>query len=227
MPGKDGHGVRELASYPDAGAALSEKELAVIQWVLGRGKPAGRGADTLRDASRLIFPARANRETVAALAIDLDAKTETLLPEQEQLIEAFANLAAVAIVRIKLAQETERAQWLAESEKLHRALLNSISHDLRTPISSIMGAVTSLLDHESVYDGETKKAFLEMIKEGAMRLNRFVANLLDTARIESGALKLKKEWTTCRTSSPSPSKKWKISSGNTRCRSTCRPIFPS
>ncbi len=194
MPGKDGYGVRELASYPDAGAALSEKELAVIQWVLGRGKPAGRGADTLRDASRLIFPARANRETVAALAIDLDAKTETLLPEQEQLIEAFANLAAVAIVRIKLAQETERAQWLAESEKLHRALLNSISHDLRTPISSIMGAVTSLLDDEGVYDGETKKAFLEMIKEGAMRLNRFVANLLDTARIESGALKLKKEW---------------------------------
>lgn len=194
MLDKDGHSLREIASYPPRAASLDEKECAVVQWVLGRGRPAGRGTDTLRDASELIFPAKADRETVAAIAVDLDAKTETLPEEQEQLIEAFANLAAVAIIRIRLAQEAERVQWLAESEKLHRALLNSISHDLRTPLASIMGAVTSLLDKEGVYDGETRNAFLEMIKAGAARLNRFVGNLLDMARLESDTLRLKKEW---------------------------------
>ena len=97
-------------------------------------------------------------------------------------------------MRIRLSQEAERAQWLAESEKLHRALLNSISHDLRTPIASVMGAVTGLLDEESAYDVQTTKSFLEMIRDGALRLNRFVANLLDMARLESDTLRLRKEW---------------------------------
>ena len=194
MPGKDVHDLRQVASYPPRATSPSEKETAIIQWVLGRGRPAGRGTDTLRNASELIFPAKADHETVAALVIDLNVKAQTLPSDQEQLIEAFANLAAVAIVRIRLAQEAERVQWLAESEKLHRALLNSISHDLRTPLASIMGAVTGLLDEESVYDDKTTKAFLEMIKEGAMRLNRLFANLLDMARLESDTLRLKKEW---------------------------------
>ncbi len=194
MPEKDGRGLREVASYPARNSGLDEKEHAVIQWVLGWGRPAGRGTDTLRDASELIFPAKADGKTVAALAIDLDAKTEALPPEQVRLIEAFANLAAVAIMRIKLSQEAERAQWLAESEKLHRALLNSISHDLRTPIASVMGAVTGLLDEEGAYDMQTTKSFLEMIRDGALRLNRFVANLLDMARLESDTLRLRKEW---------------------------------
>ena len=160
---------------------------------VGQAGGQGNGHLTGRERS-LIFPAKADGKTVAALAIDLDVKTEALPPEQARLIEAFANLAAVAIMRIRLSQEAERAQWLAESEKLHRALLNSISHDLRTPIASVMGAVTGLLDEESAYDVQTTKSFLEMIRDGALRLNRFVANLLDMARLESDTLRLRKEW---------------------------------
>ena len=103
-------------------------------------------------------------------------------------------MAAIAIIRVKLAEEAEQAHWLRESEKLHSALLNSISHDLRTPLASITGAVTSLLSEESVYSRETKGILLQTIKEEAQRLNHFVANLLDMVRLESGVLKLNKEW---------------------------------
>ncbi len=85
-------------------------------------------------------------------------------------------------------------QRLAESEKLHKALLDSISHDLRTPLASITGAVTSLLAEGGSYDREAKGILLDTIKEGAFRLNRFVANLLDMARLQSGSLKLRADW---------------------------------
>lgn len=194
MPEKGSLVLREVAAHPRRGTRLSEKEQAVVQWVLEHGRPAGRGTETLRKATELVFPAKAGKNTMAALMIDLNEKHEALPSEQAQLVEALANLAAVAITRIRLAQEAERVQWLMESDKLHRALLNSISHDLRTPIASVMGAVTGLLEAESVRNGETTKAFLEMIKEGATRLNRFVANLLDMARLESDTLRLKTEW---------------------------------
>jgi two-component system sensor histidine kinase KdpD len=187
-------GDREIASYPASAGEVDEKKMAVVRWVLGHGQAAGRGTETLREASELIFPIKAEKKTLAALCIDLGGEKGALPKEKKQLIEAFANLAAVAIIRLRLAEEAEQVQRLAESEKLHKALLDSISHDLRTPLASITGAVTSLLAGGGSYNEEAKGILLETIKVGAFRLNRFVANLLDMARLQSGSLKLRADW---------------------------------
>jgi two-component system sensor histidine kinase KdpD len=190
----DGGGVREVAAHPPGGGAYEDKEIAVVQWVLEHGRSAGRGTETLRDASRFIFPIKADERTLAALVISPEPGEKTFPLEKRQLVEAFANLAAVAIIRLRLAREAEEVQRLAESEKLHKAVLDSVSHDLRTPLASITGAVTSLLGKGAAYDEKTTGILLDTIREGALRMNRFVANLLDMARLESGILKLNREW---------------------------------
>ena len=192
MPDPVGGVLTEIASTTPSMARLDDKEQGIARWVLEDGKWAGKGTGTLDGAEHLFVPIRTDEETLAVIA--LGQLADELPPERRQLIEAFANLAAIAIIRVKLAEEAEQAHWLRESEKLHSALLNSISHDLRTPLASITGAVTSLLSEESVYSRETKGILLQTIKEEAQRLNHFVANLLDMVRLESGVLKLNKEW---------------------------------
>jgi two-component system sensor histidine kinase KdpD len=184
----------EMAATPD-NAVFDEKEYAVARWVLEHGQPAGKGLGIFEGARSLfLFPVKAEDNTVAVLGIRPNIENATLSPEKRQLIETFANLAAVAIVRLQLAKEAEQAKWLAESEKLHRTLLNSISHDFRTPLASITGAVTSLLAEGSVYTQETKEIFLHTIREEAHRMNRFIENLLDMVRLESGTLRLNMKW---------------------------------
>ena len=110
-------------------------------------------------------------------------------------MEAFAGLAAIAINRTKLAGQARESLALVESERLRTALFNSLSHDLRTPLSSIIGAVTGLIEDQNViYSPEARNELLQTILQGAKRMNRFVSNLLDMARLESGMLKLNKEW---------------------------------
>ena len=193
MPDPVGGVLTEIANTTPSMARLDDKEQGIARWVLEDGKWAGKGTGTLSGAEHLFVPIKTDEETLAVIA--LGQRADELPPERHQLIEAFANLAAIAIIRVKLAEEAEQAQWLRESEKLHTALLNSISHDLHTPLASITGAVTrSLLSEESVYSRETKEILLQTIKEEAQRLNHFVANLLDMVRLESGVLKLNKEW---------------------------------
>ena len=109
-------------------------------------------------------------------------------------MEAWAGLAAIAVERVNLAEQARQASLLVESDNLRTALFNSISHELRTPLASIIGAISSLLDTEGVYSGEDKTELLETVKEGADRMDRLVANLLDTARLESGMMQLKTDW---------------------------------
>ena len=135
-----------------------------------------------------------NGETcIAVLALKF-VPPEPLVGERRKDLDALANVTALAINRVQLALEAEQAKWLAESEKLHRALLNAVSHDLRTPLSSITGAVTGLLAEGERYDDADRTELLVAIREGASRMNRFVTNLLDMARLESGVLKPNKEW---------------------------------
>lgn len=194
MPGLEDGVPRQVAAYPPDTAVYGDKEQAVVHWVLEQGKRAGRGTETLREAAELVFPVGTDKATLAALVIRLEPQGGVLSPDQGHLIEAFANLAAAAIIRVRLGQEAEKAQWLAESEKLHKALLDSISHDLRTPLSSITGAVTGLLAEENAYDDAARKVLLDTIKDGALRMDRFVANLLDMTRLQSGVLRLSREW---------------------------------
>jgi two-component system sensor histidine kinase KdpD len=96
--------------------------------------------------------------------------------------------------RISLAEKERQASLILESDRLRTALLNSVSHELKTPLSFIIGSVSSLLDTETIYSEEAKHELLESIREGANRMERIIANLLDTARIESGMMHLKHDW---------------------------------
>jgi two-component system sensor histidine kinase KdpD len=116
-----------------------------------------------------------------------------LTPAQRRLMEAFANQAAQAIERAKFAEEARQIKLLQAAEKLQNALLNSISHDLRTPLVSITGALTSLDEQSESLDDENRQSLIVTAREEAERLNRLVGNLLSMTRIESGAIKLNLE----------------------------------
>lgn len=172
---------------------LDKKRIAVAQWAFEHGQQAGGGTSVLAGTGDLFIPITEGPTSLAVLAVEL-GPDRVLSREQRKDLEAFASLAALAIARVRFADEAGRAKLLFESEKLHKAMLDAVSHDLRTPLSSITGAVTGLLEEEERYDSQTRKALLRAIDEGAQRMNRFISNLLDMARVESGMLKPKREW---------------------------------
>ncbi len=174
---------------------LTESELAVATWVFERGQKAGRGTETLGAAEGLYLPMATEQGTQGVLGIRFKTGEGQFEPERLRLLEGFVGLAAMSINRIKLTEQARQAQTLAESERLRSALFNSLSHDLRTPLASIIGAVTGLLEEtQAVFSPEARRDLLKTILFGAERMNRFVNNLLDMARLESGLLKLNKDW---------------------------------
>jgi len=139
------------------------------------------------------LPLRTGSGPVGVLGIDRDTPGPLLTPDGRRLLDALCDQAAVAIERISLAKGLDEARVLAETERLRGALLTSISHDLRTPLASILGTVSSLRSFPERYGAAEREELLTTLQEEAERLNRFVANLLDMTRIESGAIELKLE----------------------------------
>ena len=127
------------------------------------------------------------------MGIESDRPGPLLSPDQRRLLDALGDQAAVSIERITLAEDVDRARLVAETERLRSALLTSLSHDLRTPLASILGAATSLEAYDALLDRQGKRDLLRTIQEEAERLGRFVANLLDMTRLEAGALAPKRE----------------------------------
>jgi two-component system sensor histidine kinase KdpD len=115
-------------------------------------------------------------------------------PEQLHLLETFANQTALAIERAALADEAQASQVRMETERLRNSLLSSVSHDLRTPLATITGAATTILESGARLDQRTQQELLESVRDEAERLNRLVQNLLEMTRIESGAIQLHKDW---------------------------------
>jgi len=175
-----------------AESGIDSSELAVAIWAYEHSEIAGRCTETLPGAQYMYLPLTTSGNTVGVLGIHIQEKM--LTPVQRRLIEAWVGLAAIAVERVNLAQQAGQASLLVASDKLRTALFNSISHELRTPLASIIGAISSLLDTEGVYSGADRKELLETVQEGAARMDRLVANLLDTARLESGMMQLKKDW---------------------------------
>jgi two-component system sensor histidine kinase KdpD len=151
--------------------------MAVATWTFQHGQPAGRGTDTLAAAKLRYLPLKTARTTVGVLGVRAAEEGRYLTPEQRRLLETFASLAAVAIERVQLAEAASQVQILEVTEKLQTALLNSISHDLRTPLVSITGALTSLMDERVRLDNEAGRVLVETAAEEAGRLNRLVSNL--------------------------------------------------
>lgn len=176
------------------GLSLSEAELAVADWVYRHGEPAGLGTDTLPAADLRYLPLKTARGVVGVLGLKgPDPPQRYLTSEQQRLMDAFASQAAQAIERAQLADSADEAELLQATEKLQNALLNSISHDLRTPLVAITGALSTLTDSATPIARSTQQALAENALEEAERLNRLVGNLLDMTRLEAGAMKLAEE----------------------------------
>ncbi len=186
MPGAP---YNRLAVIVHSGASTltdEHRQMATAQLAFEHARRTAQGRD-------IFFPISEGTTSLGVLAVECGPE-QALTAGQERDLKAFAALTALAITRVRLSDEAEQAKWLLESERLHTALLNAVSHDLRTPLSSIRGAVTGLLTEADRYDEQTKTTLLNTINEGAQRMNHFVANLLDMARIESGILKANREW---------------------------------
>jgi two-component system, OmpR family, sensor histidine kinase KdpD len=192
MPVKDGEGLEIASGYPPEDQ-VGDADMAAARWTWEHNRAAGRGADTLPGGKRLFLPLRTGSGPVGVIGIDRDAPGPLLTPDERRLLDALADQAAVAIERISLARGLDEARVLAETERLRAALLTSISHDLRTPLASILGAVSSLRSFPERYGAAEREELLATLQDEAERLNRFVSNLLDMTRLESGAIELNLE----------------------------------
>src|SRR5262249_17929917 len=139
------------AGYPPEDQ-LDEADLAAAKWTWQQNQPAGRGADTLPGAKRLFLPLRTSRGALGVVGIDREEPGPPLAPDHRRLLAARCDQAAVAVERINLGETIDRARRTAETEKLRSALLTSISHDLRTPLASIIGAVSNLRSYGELHD---------------------------------------------------------------------------
>jgi two-component system sensor histidine kinase KdpD len=176
------------AGYPPDDT-LDEADIAAARWAWEHNHAAGRGADTLPGAKRLYVPLRTGRAAVGVIGLDNDRRDGPLLtPEQQRLLDALADQAALAIERIQLVADVDRAKLAAEADRLRSALLTSISHDLKTPLAAILGAAGTLRDYRDSMSVEDRLDLLSTVVDESERLNRFIANLLDMTKIESGAM---------------------------------------
>ncbi|MGC2203838.1 MAG: sensor histidine kinase KdpD, partial [Stellaceae bacterium] len=192
MPVKDGDGIEVASAYPPEDR-LDDADMAAARWSWEHNRAAGRGADTLPGGKRLFLPLRTGSGPVGVIGIDRDAPGPLLTPDERRLLDALCDQGAVAIERISLAKGLDEARVLGETERLRAALLTSISHDLRTPLASILGTVSSLRSFPEKYSATEREELLTTLQDEAERLNRFVSNLLDMTRLESGAIELKLE----------------------------------
>jgi two-component system sensor histidine kinase KdpD len=176
------------------GYEMDASELAVGRWVYEHKQMAGLGTATLPGVKALYLPLVASRGPIGTLGVCPRDPQTLESPEQIHQLETFANQTALALERGQLAEVAQEAHIRAEKEQLRSSLLSSVSHDLRTPLATITGAASSLLEVEGRLDDPTRRDLLESIAEEAGRLSRLVGNLLQMTRLESGAVEVRKEW---------------------------------
>jgi two-component system sensor histidine kinase KdpD len=175
------------AGYPPEDL-LDDADLAAARWAWEHNRPAGRGSDTLPGAKRLFLPMRTGRGAIGIVGIDSDKPGPLLTPDQRRQLDALIDQGALAIERVFLVEDVDRAKRSMEADRLRSALLTSISHDLKTPLAAILGAAGTLRQLSSALDDAAKADLLATIIDESERLNRFIANLLDITRLESGAI---------------------------------------
>jgi two-component system sensor histidine kinase KdpD len=175
------------AGYPPEDM-LDDADLAAANWALRSNRPAGRGSNTLPGAKRLFLPMRTGRGAIGIIGIDSDKPGPLLTPDERRLLDALIDQGALAIERVHLVEDMDRVRRTVETDRLRSALLTSISHDLKTPLAAILGSAGTLRDLGGDLTEAEKVDLLATIIEESERLNRFIANLLDMTRLESGAI---------------------------------------
>ena len=175
------------AGYPPEDT-LDDADLAAARWAWEHNRSAGRGSDTLPGAKRLFLPMRTGRGAIGIVGIDSDKPGPLLTPDQRRQLDALIDQGALAIERVLLVEDVDRAKRSMEADRLRSALLTSISHDLKTPLAAILGAAGTMRQLSGGLDDAAKADLLATIIDESERLNRFIANLLDITKLESGAI---------------------------------------
>ncbi|OUS76041.1 histidine kinase [Paenibacillus sp. MY03] len=169
-----------------------DAELTIADWVYRNGNRAGKGTSTLNASKGLYLPLRTEDRVHGVLGVKLD--DVVLSSDSVSFLEALGGLAAIAMARVKLSEEAKLAQLTAESEQLRTAILDSVSHELRTPLASMIGSAGALMDNDALFTSQDRMELLGTIRDGALRMNRLVSNLLGMVQLESGMLRLRKQW---------------------------------
>jgi len=190
MP-EEGKLTSRAAFPPDS--EFSDADLAAARWSWDADRPAGRGTDTLPGGRWLFVPIRTSRSAIGIIGVLPQRAGHLLTAAERRLLEAVGNQAAVAIERVVLADDIDQARLGAERERMRSAMLTSVSHDLRTPLASIIGALSSLRSYGGRYDAATRDELQATALAEAERLDRFVGNLLDMTRLDAGAIVPKRE----------------------------------
>lgn len=182
-PADDGGPAEPLPPNVDPGVA---------QWAFDHAQPAGLGTDTLPASPLFYLPLVAPMRTRGVLAIEPKAGRWVLVPEQRRQLDALAALAAIALERVHYVEVAQAVLVDMASERLRNSLLAALSHDLRTPLTALIGLSESLLRGEALPDAP--RALAQSLHDEAVRMATLVANLLDMARIESGEVRFNLEW---------------------------------
>ncbi|HEX3363894.1 sensor histidine kinase KdpD [Phenylobacterium sp.] len=181
---------------PVAGAPVLEDlgaaPMAAARWAWEKGEAAGSGTGTLPQSSWTFWPLQGVRNRVGVAGVEANALTPG--SDEEKLVLALLDQGAVALERADLALAAVEAETLRRSDRFRAALLNSISHDLRTPLSTVLGSTTTMIEYGEGMPPATRADLLQSVREEAERLNRYVGNLLDMTRLEGGGLNIREDW---------------------------------
>jgi len=168
--------------------------LSVAQWVFDHNEMAGQGTNTLPSAEAIYFPIYGEDRVLGVLVLLPVNLRRVFLPEQQKLLETFLRQIGQAITRIRLAEQAKTTQMQVETERLRNSLLSAISHDLRTPLATIIGSASTLLEGEGRLQTQDKLDLSRVIVDEAERMSNLINNILDMARLDAGVVELNKQW---------------------------------
>ncbi|CAG1015651.1 two-component system, OmpR family, sensor histidine kinase KdpD [Rhizobiaceae bacterium] len=190
MPDASGR-LEIVGGYPPEDQ-LEPRDQGAAEWTWEKGEPAGWSSATLPSASWLFLPMKSADRRHGVLGVRFGER-QYITTDERRLLDSLVDQVALAVERTKLASDMEQTRLLAETESLRAALLSSVSHDLRTPLVSIIGAATTLVEADGSLGAAGRKAMAETIRDEGERLNRYVQNLLDMTRLGYGGLQVARE----------------------------------
>jgi two-component system sensor histidine kinase KdpD len=180
-----------LAAAAPGPVPLTPGDMAAARWAWEKGEPAGAGTGTLPNAAWTFRPLQGVKSRAGVAGVEPKALATE---DGERIVGALLDQGAVALERAEFAAVAASAEALRRSDRLRSALFNSISHDLRTPLSTVLGSATTLIDFGKTLTPKVRADLLLSIREEAERLNRYVGDLLDMTRLEGGGLTTRREW---------------------------------
>ncbi|MBD9357041.1 sensor histidine kinase [Methylomonas albis] len=174
--------------------SLRSADLSVAQWVYDHNEMAGQGTHTLPGSAAIYFPIQDDDKAIGVLALLPVNLRRVFLPEQQKLLETFLRQIGQAVARLRFSEQAKLSQMQIEAERLRNSLLSAISHDLRTPLATIIGSASALVEDEGHLQTQHRLELSRAIYDEAERMANLVNNILDMARLDAGVVELNKQW---------------------------------